>query len=279
MEVTRDLARAYRGDPLRKVLLRLNAVKTGRAEARLVRDCDALVTLTEHDGDVLSAFDPSIAKIVVPPGYGWEPRAPRQLTESVPRQVVILGSYRWIVKQMNLEHFLRHAAAPFERAGIRCVVVGAVPEEVLPNWKHAFPAVEFAGFVEDVQSVLDRSRFGLVIETTGGGFKLKMLDYLFRRVPMAGIEVGLRGLPDSVSRHVLSAPDASRLATVVVARIDDVGGLQDMQSRAFEAACDKFDWRENGVKFFDFLQSLRQAPGRTRPGDRNGAIDMPARTG
>lgn len=259
-EVTREIARATRGNPVRRALLAQNALKTARAEAALLRGCDALVTLTEHDGDVLGRLDPSVARLVVPPGYGWAPRAPRVITHAVPRQVVILGSYHWVAKQMNLVDFLRRGGPALAQAGIGCRVVGAAPEEALRRWRAEFPAVEFLGFVEDVQPVLDDARLGLVVETTGGGFKLKMLDYLFRRVPMAGIEGALRGLPDDVACHVLAAPDAARLADGVVARIDDVDALQAMQVAAFEAARDRFDWSRNGDRLLAFLRGLLARP-------------------
>ncbi|MEL6197632.1 MAG: glycosyltransferase [Pseudomonadota bacterium] len=257
-EVTRDIARDFRGDPARRAFLTWNAAKTARAEAALVRASDGFVTLTEYDSLTLAKHRPGIARLVSPPGYAQPKRAERVFSAQSPREVLILGSYHWIAKRMNLEHFLREASGVFEKAGIICRVAGSIPDDLRERCEAEYPSVVFEGYVEDVQETLDRARFGLVVETTGGGFKLKMLDYIFQRVPLAGIDDALRGLPDSVMAHVVSAPDAAKLAHAVADRIDDIEGLQEMQAQAFDAALDAFEWKTNGASLRDFVSALRE---------------------
>jgi polysaccharide biosynthesis protein PslH len=79
-----------------------------------------------------------------------------------------------------------------------------------------------------------RGRLGLVIEKTGGGFKLKTLDYIFNRVPMAAIKGNISGLPLTPGLHYLSFESMRELAQGVVAVIDDVERLNSMQQAAFE---------------------------------------------
>jgi glycosyltransferase involved in cell wall biosynthesis len=257
-EVTREIARSYRGNFLRKAALIQNSWKTQRSELALALKCDGIVTLTDHDSEAFKRLCPRSSMLVLPPGYSGFKRQGRNLKADLPRRVVILGSFRWIAKQMNLENFLRVASRVFTEAQVECCVVGSVPQQALARWQVEFPNVKFLGFVDNVQDVFDSARVGLVVESTGGGFKLKALDYVFGRLPLAGISESLRGLPRNIIRNSILANDAFSLAKAVVEAIDDVDRLNRMQDQAFGAALGHFDWEQNGRALLAFLEQVRR---------------------
>jgi glycosyltransferase involved in cell wall biosynthesis len=254
--VTRDLARTYNHNWLRKLALVLNARKTKSAEMRLARDSQLVVTLTERDAAEFRRIG-ARRTIVVPPGYDrpiiFEPWSAKERT----RRVAIIGSFQWTAKQVNLSNFLLAADHRFATAGIRIDVVGSIPESLRTYLQPRLQATQFHGFVDDLGAIFRQSRFGLIIEETGGGFKLKTLDYVFNGLPVAALSGSFEGVPPEVATHFLVGRDVSSLSDAIVATIADDERLQTMRAGALSAARDKFDWGVGACNFISAIKELR----------------------
>jgi glycosyltransferase involved in cell wall biosynthesis len=248
-QITRDIAREFRGSLPKRVFLQLNAARTRRLERRLVARAALVVALTDSDRRSLLEAAPGKPSILIPPGFTGPTRASRVIDAAVPRHLVMLGSVQWIAKQMNLATFLKVADPAFASAGITLDIVGDVAAEFRQEWSPKVKATRFVGFADDVNAALDRARLGLLIDSLGGGFKLKVLSYLQTRTPVAALSGSFEGIPDAVARHFLVATDAERLVAAIIAAIDDLPRLNAMQNGASDAAQGQFDWPENGRRF------------------------------
>jgi hypothetical protein len=248
-QITRDIAREFRGSFAKRVFLKLNAARTRRLERRMTDRARLVVALTENDlGNLLQAT-PGKAAVLIPPGFVGASRGSRVIGAEVPRRVVMLGSVQWIAKQMNLATFLGVADPAFAKAGIALDIVGDVAEEFRRIWTPRLKATRFSGFADDLNAVLDQARMGLLIDSLGGGFKLKVLSYLQARTPVAALSGSFEGIPDAVARHFVVEPDAERLVAAIVKAVDDLPRLNAMQDAALIAAQGRFDWPENGRRF------------------------------
>lgn len=254
-EVSRSILRDYRGDPLRKGLLYLNSRKTAALEVQIARTCDLVVALTDEDAASFAALAPGLKTLVCFPGHDGQPAAPRTVA-TAQRRVCMIGSLRWIAKQMNLEAFLKVADPLFAAAGITLDIIGDAPAEFVARLTPGLKATRFLGFVDSLPEAVKGYRMGLVIEETGGGFKLKTLDYIFGRLPVAALEGSFRGIPPAVADNFILGATALALARAIVERIDDVQDLDRRQARAFEAADGAFSWSANGRKLLSAFQAL-----------------------
>jgi polysaccharide biosynthesis protein PslH len=260
-KLSKDIARDFRGDLFRKTALHANAWKIANAERSLARFADIIVTLTTEDADSLAPLSPLSPRLVLPPGYNG-PRAPdRQIAQAVPRRVVVVGALRWTPKEMNLSAFLETADLILQNAGIGIDIVGEAPNSFRKAWEARVKATRFHGFVEDLSDFLAARRMGLVVEQTGGGFKLKSLDYIFNRVPIAAMKGSMAGLPLTPGLHYLSFDSMRNLAQGIAAAIDDISRLNFMQQAAYERCDTGFDWSDRGRTLYD---ALRQAVNRQR---------------
>lgn len=253
-QVTRDLANAFNGNPLRKIVLALNARRTARAEKILAKACKAIVTLTSEDEHAFRGIGVTGAVEVIPPGYKGERVTERRIGPSTPRRVAIVGSYQWIVKQHNLAAFLSIADSRFAAAGIDIAIVGGAPEEFRKELEGRCVASRFLGYVEDLTAFLQTCRMGLVIEAVGGGFKLKVLDYVMNRTPLAGLTSALTGQAENVMRNCLIRDRGQALCDAIADVIDDFDRLNAMQDAAFEAASAHYDWAENGRRLLALIE-------------------------
>ena len=99
-------------------------------------------------------------------------------------------------------------------------------------------------------------------ELTGGGFKLKTLDYIFAGLPVFGLATALKGLPQQVRRHMLVSDDMSGLVDAICGTINDTQHLDDLRREALAAAALAFDWpsrgRQLGAAICESLEKHRE---------------------
>ncbi|WP_419898818.1 glycosyltransferase [Roseomonas sp. USHLN139] len=253
-----------RGEKLPKRLALLqNHLKTTRFERWISRRADVVTTITRADADLFATQAPGRWILPLLPGYDGARLAARDPAETRPRAVVLFGSYRWSAKQANLRIFLDQADPVLAKAGIAIRVVGDMPDDLRQELSKKYRAAEFTGFVDDPAPYLASARLAVVAEPIGGGFKMKLLEYIFNRVPVAALEVCAAGLPQAVRQQMLLAPELDGLLRQVQGAIDDAPRLDALQRGAFAAAEGAFDWRERGQALRDALLAHRAArPGR-----------------
>lgn len=264
--VWRDMASETRGSLLKRMVLWQNYRKVGALERRIVRTVDLLSAITDEDCATLSAAaSPRPRCLTLTPGHeGWV-ASHRTITAATPRRVIIVGSFRWVMKQENLTRFVEAADPVFERNQIELDVVGDVPEELLEKLKSQCTATHFHGFVDDMAEVFARARIAIVPEMIGGGFKLKFLDYIFGRVPTATLARAATGVPAQLQREMLVSEDLPGLIADIVANIDNIDGLNRMQERAFECGQALFRWVDRGRQLQQSIYDV-QRPGQARAG-------------
>jgi hypothetical protein len=257
IEVTAAIARDFRGNLAKKIFLYANAWKTARIEKKLTRDLDLLTVNTDEDGAKYLTLHPKRAPITLRPGFAGFRRPERVIHAATPRRVIVLGTFQWVAKQMNLERFLEAADGPFARAGIEMEIVGDVSKELVERWQGRLHATKFRGFVDDLQTCFDQARMGLVIEATGGGFKHKTLDYLFGRLPVAALAPALSGIDGKVREHFIVEHEVgSLIKSIICGAIDDLDRLNAMQRDAFTAAYSRFDWEAHGKVLLSAIETV-----------------------
>lgn len=257
--VWKSLAERMSGSTLRRWLVRRNAQKVAQLERRLIAGVDLFTAITDEDAASLGRAAKTTRSVTLTPGYDGPIAPARTITRDTPRRVAIVGSFSWVVKRENLQQFVEHADPVFAREGIELVIAGEVPEELQQTLRARCRATRMVGFVQELAPLLAEARIALVPELIGGGFKLKFLDYLFGRMPIATVDAAAAGLPRAVRECLISADDIPSLVANVVQRIDDIDDLNRRQVTAFEHARSAFQWADRGTTLLDAIMTLRQA--------------------
>jgi glycosyltransferase involved in cell wall biosynthesis len=255
----RDMVRHSQGGPLKKLALWQNWLKVVALERFILRHVDLTTAISDEDGAAFAALAPGRSSVVLTPGYSGEAQPARLIGADCPRRVVLIGSFRWLVKQENLRQFLALADTAFHRHDITFDVIGDVPEALRAELEPRLKATIFHGFVDDVAPYFARARLAVVPEVIGGGFKLKFLDYIFGRLPVATITNAAAGLPAGIRSQLLCRCDLATLVDAIVAHIDRLDQLNAMQRGAFAAADQLYRWRDRGSALRDAITTCQQA--------------------
>lgn len=240
----------------KKLAVWQNYVKVRALERALTRAAGLITTITEEDARVYARSTPHTPNLVLTPGYSGELRGERTIVADTPRRVVMVGSFHWLIKQENLRRFVAVADPVFARHNIALDVIGDVPASLLNELRAQAKATNFHGFVENISVYFERARIAVVPELVGGGFKLKMLDYIFGRVPVATIAAAAAGLPQSLRDNMFCYENIETLVHGIVANIDKVETLQRMQQQAYEQAVDSFRWDDRGQRLRDAIGDI-----------------------
>lgn len=244
--VLRAIAAGSDASLVRRLGFWQNYYKVRAMERYMVNQVDLVTAITQEDADSFAAQRVGLRTIVLTPGYNGAVTQARQITLQTPRRVMMVGSFQWAAKQENLRQFLRIADPVFARNGIVFDVVGSVPDALRAELAPQLKATVLHGFVDDPGPLFDAARIALVPEAIGGGFKLKFLDYLFRRMPVATLTDAVAGLPAELRAQMIQRATLAELADAVVAQIDAVDQLDGMQQRAFQVAGSLFQWHDRG---------------------------------
>lgn len=252
------MAERFDGSLPRRIAMRQNAWKAARAERRLSRSVDLITTITKEDAERFGADRQAAPCLALTPGYSGQVRAERVITGSTPRQVILVGSFRWVVKQENLRQFLAVADPGFAQARISLQVVGDVPPGLRAELSANLQATTLHGFVDDLSGLMNDARIAVVPELIGGGFKLKFLDYLFMRLPVATIAAASAGLPTALREQMLQFDDLQSLVHGIIAQIDAIDDLNRRQAQGFELARSHFEWADRGKALLAWLDDSRR---------------------
>ena len=252
----RQVALSYRGSRARRFALLADASKAAALERRIVDAADLVTAITEHDRSCFAERRDGRPVIALPPGYEGRRLFRRHISGRVPRRAVLVGSFHWVAKQMNLEGFLNVADPMFAARNAELHVVGSGNDELFEKLRKRTVATSLVGRVECVWPHLDNARIAVVPEEVGGGFKLKVLDYVFNRLPVAAFRDSVEGLPLSSPESMLTFNSFHDLASGVLKAIDDFDLLNRLQERAFTACAHRFEWPSRGNDLHNAVRAL-----------------------
>lgn len=242
----------------RRLGLWQNYYKVRGLERRLLREVDLVSAITLEDEHALRAHRNDNHTLTLTPGYDGSVAPERVIDAAVPRRVVIVGSFHWVVKQDNLARFVEHADAHFAAQGIELVVAGDVPPALQETLLANSRATRFEGFISDLGPFLSQARIAIVPELIGGGFKLKFLDYIFGRVPVATVDAAAAGLPGRLRDELITGNDFAALTVAIINNIDQLDHLNRLQAAAFEQARTLYRWEDRGLQLQQRIADLQK---------------------
>ncbi|WP_066684888.1 glycosyltransferase [Caulobacter sp. CCH9-E1] len=244
----------YKINPLVRLASFWDLAKVKSAENRLLGETDIVTVINQLDVPVFQALAPDQRYVLVSPGYDGSVLEHRRIEAATPRRIALLGGRTSQQKQQILLDWLEASYDALVAAEIEVVVIGDVAPGLHDLVQQRYSRVKLLGFVDDADPLLADCRMGIVPDTMGGGFKLRQLTYVFRRVPMVGLDQAISGLPTPVGEGYLAAPDLKALAHLIVTSIDDIDTLNAVQERCFADCAGAFGWRTRGELFAGLLR-------------------------
>lgn len=222
-------------------------------EKKLLEKSDIVTMITMSDLRDFKEISSEEKYFHLSPGYSGEIIEESEVSMETPKRILLLGGRRSEQKKQILLEWLSVSSQAFEKLGIETVVVGEMDSDLRDCIRQRYPRVVVKGFVDDLESLIRGARLGVIADTVGGGFKLRLLTHVFYRLPIVGLEGSIDGLPTSDGRGFITASTLPKLVELVANVVDDFGTLNSLQNEAYISCKDVFSWDLRAQYFVEAL--------------------------
>jgi hypothetical protein len=169
------------------------------------RRADVVLAGTPAHVNILRHIAPN-TPVCLLPCTGIAPTLPPQrlsatTTARAPLVAVFVADYRWPPNADAVRWFVSDVLpqlTPDDRRSYRFRFIGQSPPADVAERVAADAGIEFAGFVEDLESALAEADIGIVPLRHGDGVKLKTVTMLGFGLPVVSTSIGVEGLPDGM---------------------------------------------------------------------------------
>lgn len=233
----------------KRIMATRDLAKVQRAEEALLRHCDIVTVINTADLVPFRKIGGGRKYLDLSPGYNGPVVASRRITKETPRRILLLGGRRSEQKRQILLDWMAAAYGRLCAAGIEMVIAGDMEESLRERLRRDYPKAQTLGFVEDLEALIASGRMGVIADTVGGGFKMRLLSHVFERLPMVGLDGAISGLPTPEGRGYLASPGLEALVDLVCKIIDDADLLNGLHDAAFDDCIAAYSWQTRAEAF------------------------------
>lgn len=245
--------------PLKRSLQCLDAKKYRKMELDLLKTVAGLTAITEQDSARYAQLAPDLRSIVIKPGYSKDREILPFPVQPRPAKAVLIGSFEWGAKRLNLEKILSAYAkfSNLERGGFPLCIAGKMPKRLLGQLRQKYPEVEFISNFDRLAKIAEAANIALVLEDLGGGFKLKTLDYIFSGLAIVGLPAAMSGSGLTADEDYIAVPSIEAAMPEIARLMQDPLRVKQLAASAHSKAEGKFDWSERANRLLEFIEQLR----------------------
>jgi glycosyltransferase involved in cell wall biosynthesis len=195
-----------------------------------------ITAITEEDAEEMRSYCDNI--MVVKP-YKKLANYDASISLSQSLTALIIGSFNWKIKQDNLISLLETFDLAERPAGFEILIAGSMPKSFSTRLIKKFSFVKLSLDYSQIDVFLNIARLAIAPDQVGGGFKLKVLDYLYLGLPVFGLEKSMNGI-NVEAQGVIKSNDYPALVDSVLSDIENIDKLQNMSKCNQELLRDTF---------------------------------------
>lgn len=251
---------SYKMNLPKRILADLDLEKVRKSEISLIKNCDIVTVIDTSDIEPFRKIAPEKKYLPFPPGYEGPLIKKRQITSKTPRKLLLLGGRRSEQKRQILLDWMDAAYDLLTNSNIEMVIVGDMEDSLYDHLKRNYPSVQVLGFVKDLEALIATARMGVIADTVGGGFKLRLLTHVFERLPIIGLSDAINGLPTLNGEGFLGTDSLDSLVELVCKVIDDTKRLNDLHNKAYIDCELAYSWQ---ARIDAFSKAISGEPGNS----------------
>ncbi len=229
--------------PIHKAVMQIEWRRWHHHYRKVVRQFDCILTVTDQDRKLLErctgwnriCYLP--AGVDVPSDFpSYETREDRSLlfVGSFPHRPNLDGAL-WLCKEI-------FPAVLREFPDAILYIIGPDPPASFQQISRRHPAIKVLGFVEDIQSYLQRCAVFIAPLRFGGGVKVKILHAMAQGIPVVTTRIGAEGIENLTKENILTANTAWGLTQHVCRLFSNKEFATTVGRKGYETVRSSYSW-------------------------------------
>lgn len=179
----------------------------------------------------------------------YKPKLDFELTE---QQLLFVGTLSWQANWDGLLWFIEHSWPLIKAAKPETgfTIVGGYNDEQQQQIAELDPSIVLAGFVPDLEVCFTAHRVFIAPLTFGSGIKVKVVNSMYRGLPVVTTSIGAESLAVKHGEHLLIADDAAAFAQQVMLLFEDEALWQRLSDNSRQLCHQNYTW-QRVYQYFD----------------------------
>lgn len=230
--------------PVHRLLASKEWRKLRSYELSACNRADRVLTVTEHDREMLSANGVSGDRVsALPIGVDTDFFRPVHLTPDS-KNILTFGTMSW---PPNVDAVLYFAKSIYpiikqRTPDARFTIVGSNPPREILNLSATDPSISVTGYVTDLRPYAEQAAAFVVPLRIGSGMRVKILDAMSLGLPVVTTSVGCEGITLIPGRHALVADTPEGFADAVVRLLQGFEKRVTLASTARNLVENRYSW-------------------------------------
>ncbi len=182
------------------------------------------------------------------------------------KTLLFVGTLSWEANIQGLLWFIEKVFPLLlkQEKEVQLMVVGKNPDMRLLNAAARYSQILFKGFVEDLEQVYQKASVAIAPLTFGSGMKVKVLEAMYRGIPMVTTSVGIEGI-EHANDCVAVADDPKEFAEHCLTLLNDQKNWKQHASVSREVAHQRYLWSDLLEKHNEQLNGLLEKQNSLSP--------------
>ena len=234
-------------NPAKKLITWLESYRIRHLERKYSWRADAVLGPAEDNRHIEPDPAKRTRKFVDFPFLGDEHQLELPLPNfrEVGNTLIYVGTLTWEPNVDGLLWFMEECwdqlRARFPDVTLR--IIGKNPDPRLTEQVAHRPQIELTGFVDDLEPYFLQSRVNIVPLRFGSGIKVKVINGLYRGLPMVTTPIGIESIDVMPGRDILLAETAAAFADQVGVLLTSSQRCQELAEHGRSIASEKYTWQ------------------------------------
>ena len=166
--------------------------------------------------------------------------------EDTEKALMYLGTLNWEANVDGLLWFMDQIWPELKtrHSDLKLYVIGKNPDKRLLDAAEADPDIVFTGFVEDPEAYFKRSRVFIAPLRFGSGIKVKVLNAMYRGIPVVTTSVGTEGLAARHMHHLALADTPEDMVQSIQRLLTDTQIWQHLRQESRKLVAEQYTWKK-----------------------------------
>ncbi len=245
-------------NPLKKALINFEASRIKRAEKMYAKNA-SVVFAAPNDIEELAAIgvDRKKLKPTYHLGEDFLLERPDLEFDQTEKALLFVGTLTWEANIDGLLWFLDeiYPSVLEKHPDIHFYIVGKNPDPRIVARSQKFESVELTGFVEDLEPYFKKARAFVIPLRFGSGIKVKLLNAMYRGIPIVTTPIGTEGLEVVSGRDLFCTQSEKEQLEAISTLIDSKSTWESLRDHSREIA-KNYTWKKLLNDHDEVLNSL-----------------------